>query len=80
MELELNETSIMSSFMNMIKKEAKKFESNTGEVEFLISNDLLERAIAEEELFREIEKGDWSLNNEPTHTRADFQRKYGLAK
>ena len=78
MELELNETSIMSGFMNMIKKEAKKFESNSGEIEFLISNDLLERAIAEEELFREIEKGDWSLKNEQRHSIEDFQKRYGL--
>jgi len=80
MELERNETSITSNFMNMIDKEAKKFESTTGEVELLINREWLEREIAEMELFYEIEKGDWSLENEPTSTRADFQRKYGIVK
>jgi len=64
----------------MIEREAKKFESNSGEVEFLISRELLEKAVAEELLFTEIEKGKQSVRECRTHTRADFQRKYGLAK
>ena len=79
MELEKN-VPILSNFINMIEREAKKFESNSGEVEFLISRELLEKAVAEELLFTEIEKGKQSVSEGRTHTRADFQRKYGLAK
>ena len=56
MELERNQPSIISHIFTMIKDEAKIFESKTGEVEFLISNELIEKAIAEAELFMELEK------------------------
>jgi len=80
MELERNEMPMMSNFMIMIEKEAKKIESSSGEVEFLISRDLLERAIAEERLFMEIEKGKWSAENEPTSTIEEFEQRFGLAE
>jgi len=77
MELERSESAV-SNFMNVIEQKAKSFKSNTGEVELLISRDLLEKAFAEEILFMEIEKGKQSVREGRTHTKADFQRKYGL--
>jgi len=44
MELERN-IPILSNFINLIEREAKKFESNSGEVEFLISRELLEKSV-----------------------------------
>jgi len=78
MELERNQTSIMSHIFTMIKEESKKFESKTGEIEFLISNEIIERAIAEAELFMELEKGKWSIQNEPTLTLEEFEKRVGL--
>ena len=79
MEMEIK-IPIISNFIKMIEREAKKFESNSGEVEFLISRELLAKAVAEELLFTEIEKGKQSVREGRTHTRAEFQQKYGLAK
>jgi len=78
MELESNETSTMNNIFTMIKEKAKRFESKTGEVEFLISNELIERAIAEAELLMELEKGKWSIQNEPTLTLEEFEERVGL--
>jgi len=64
----------------MIEKGSEIIETTSGKIKFLIDKEKLIRIIAEDELFKEIGKGDWSLKNEQTHTRADFQRKYGLAE
>ena len=64
----------------IIEKEAKKVKSSSGEVEFLISRKSLDNKLAEEILFMEIEKGKQSVRGGKTHTREDFQRKYGLIK
>ena len=76
LELERSE-SVVSDFMNMIEKEAKKLSHN-GEAELLISRDILEKTIAEEILFMEIEKGKHSVRESRTHTKSDFQRRYDL--
>ena len=80
MELERNEMTNQYDLFSTIEKASEVIETENGTVKFLIDADYLAKAIVEEELFREIEKGEWSLKNEPTHTRSDFQRKYGLAK
>lgn len=46
----------------------------------MISRELLEKSVTEELLFMEIDKGKQSVRDGRAHTRADFQRKYGLAK
>ena len=78
MELERNEASMMSNIFSLITEKSKRFESKSGEVEFLISSELLERVIAEAELFIELEKGRWSAQNEPTLTLEEFEKRVGL--
>lgn len=80
MELKRDEVLRQNDLFSLIEKESEKIETENGTIKFLIDADYLANTMAEEELFREIEKGDWSLKNESTHTRSDFQRKYGLVK
>ena len=44
----------------------------------LIDAEHLAKIIAEGELFKELEKGEWSLKNEPRHSIDDFRKRYGL--
>ena len=77
--LTINEPRNRHDLFSTIEQASEVIETENG-VKFVVDADYLARAIAEDELFREIEKGEWSLRNEPTHTRADFQKKYGLTR
>jgi len=71
------------SIVTNIVDASPSFIDVDGTVKYIVPQEALEsieRDIAEMELLHEIEKGDWSLENEQTLSRADFQRKYGLEK
>jgi len=44
-----------------------------GVIKYVISQDVLERLDAENILFLELERGKWSLENEPTINLAEFK-------
>ena len=57
---------------------SKKLKDETGEVTFIVTQSAIERAYAEAELFTELEKGKWSLQNEPTMTADEFIKSLGI--
>ena len=78
MELERNEVGVKNDLFSIIEKESEVIEAENGKMKFLIDVEYLAKVIAEDELFKELEKGDWSLKNEPRHSIEDFQKRYGL--
>lgn len=57
---------------------SKKLKDETGEVTFIVTRSEIERAYAETELFAELEKGKWSLENESTMTADEFIESLGV--
>jgi len=78
MEQESNKMTIMDEFITIIESNSDLVRAENGSLRIVIDNDFWEELKYQMYLWREIEKGKWSLKNEQTHTRADFQRKYGL--
>ena len=75
MELVRDEISIISNFISKIEKNSQFVRAENGQSKIIIDNDFWEEAKYQIFLMREIEKGDESIRNGKTHTRADFQRK-----
>ena len=80
MEVVRDEISIISNFISTIEKNSQFVRAENGLSKIIIDNDFWEEAKYQIFLMREIEKGDESIRNGKTHTRADFQKKYGLVR
>ena len=61
-----------------MKKKSELVRAENGISKIVIDNDFWEKMKYQIFLKKEIEKGDESIANGKFHTRADFQRKYGL--
>ena len=68
MKLERREVNTDNDLFSIIEKESEKIEAENGKMKFLIDAEYLAKVIAEDELFKELEKGEWSLKNEPRHS------------
>jgi len=78
MDLKNKEQGFNNDLFSIIEKESEVIEAENGRMKFLIDAEYLAKVIAEDELFKELEKGEWSLKNEPRHSIKDFQKRYGL--
>jgi len=67
-----------NKLINFSENFSKKLKDETGEVTFIVTRSWIERAYAEAELFAELEKGKWSLENEPTITADEFIKSLGI--
>ena len=54
-------------------------EGINGKTMYLVDSDFLAKAIAEEKLFAELEKGKQSIRDGKFSTLADFQKRFGLS-
>ena len=80
MEVVRDEMSMIRYFTSTIEKNSQFVRVENGLSKIIVDNDFWEEAKYQMFLMREIEKGDESIRNGKTHTRADFQKKYGLVK
>lgn len=78
--MERNAMSLISDFINTIEKNSQFVSAENGLSKMMIDHDFWEEMKYQMFLMQEIEKGDQSIRNNQTHTRADFQKKYDRAK
>jgi len=77
-EMDLDRLSGADKIINFLESFSKKLKDETGEVTFIVTQSEIEKAYAEAELFTELEKGKWSLKNEPTMTADEFIKSLGV--
>ena len=78
MELNRNEA-LDYDLYSTIADASETVEGVNGKTMFLVDADFLAKAIAEEKLFAELEKGKQSIRDGNFHTLADFRKRFGLA-
>ena len=78
MEMNLERLNGADKLIDFLGSFSKKLKDETGEVTFIVTESEIERAFAEAELFAELEKGKWSLENEPTMTADEFIESLGI--
>ena len=57
--------------LSAVANSSPSFTEN-GTVKYVVSHDILEKLDAENRLFLELERGKWSLENEPTMNASEF--------
>ena len=57
--------------LSAVANASPSFAEN-GMVKYVVSRDILEKFDAENRLFLELERGKWSLENEPTMNLSEF--------
>jgi len=77
-EMDLKRLKGADKIIEFLGSFSKKLKDETGEVTFIVTQSEIERAYAEAELFAELEKGKWSLENEPTMTADEFITSLGV--
>ena len=78
METDLKRLNGADKMIDFLGSFSKKLKDEAGEVTFIVTQSEIERAYAEAELFTELEKGKWSLENEPTMTADEFIQSLGV--
>ena len=78
MEMNLERLNGANKMIDFLGSFSKKLKDEKGEVTFIVTQTEIERAYAEAELFAELEKGKWSLENEPTMTADEFIKSLGV--
>ena len=71
--------SVRYDLYTTIADASETIEGLNGKTMFLVDADFLAKAIAEEKLFTELEKGKQSIDDGNFHTLADFRKRFGLA-
>jgi len=60
------------SLIATIEDVSPRFTDIDGTVKYIVPLDVIEKYDAENQLFMELERGKWSLENEPTATADEF--------
>jgi len=77
--MEWNEL-IDGGLYSTIANASEIIEGVNGKIRFVVDADFLAKAIAEEKLFSELEKGKKSIREGRSHTLEDFRKKFGIVK
>lgn len=85
MEMELrNDKSMMNEFINIsdminiIRSSAKQLTTESGNVEFLVTDELLQDIEYQMYLKREVDKAKQSIADGKSHSVEDFRKRFGL--
>ena len=78
LKLDRNELISINDVVNMIRNNAKQVTTESGSIEFIISDEFLEDIEYQMYLKAEVDKAKQSIADGKKHSVEDFRKRYGL--